>query len=96
MRRASDLAGSAFLIECPPQGMFKKRNMVKAWRCSVSGFKVPFSRTEVGVLTSDVPMNFLVPLMPPVSRRPWGLIPWSHAASTQSWIWKIDGSSPLK
>ena len=36
-------------------------------------------------------MYFLVILMPPVSARPWELIPASQAASIQSWIWKMEG-----
>ena len=39
-------------------------------------------------------MYFLVPLIPPVSSRPWALIPWSQAVSIQSWIWKMDGRVP--
>lgn len=51
---------------------------------------------ECGDGTSDVPMYFLVPRMPPVSRRPWALMPRSHAASMMSWMSKMDGKGPIR
>lgn len=43
--------------------------------------------------TSGVPIYFRVPLIPPVSRRPFELNPMSQALSIRSWIWKTDGMS---
>lgn len=42
-------------------------------------------------LASRVPMYFRVIRMPPVSARPWELMPLSHASSIQSWMRKTEG-----
>ena len=44
-----------------------------------------------GLLTSGVPMNFLVPLIPPVSMSPSDRMPCLHALSMASWMLKIEG-----